>query len=306
VAHRAEQMALLAGLQHDRATDPRLGELLAAVEGSPLLADPLSAEAVNVREIGRAYVRNTRLPRPLVKELARVTSLAQQQWEIARQRADHEIFHPWLDKIVALQRREAECLGLPVLYDALLDEYEPGLTSREVAGLFEALRRDLAPLVGQIAGARRRPNVTILHREYPIDRQRVFGEAVAAAVGFDFHGGRLDNTVHPFCSGIGLGDCRIATRYSLNNFSDGFFGILHEVGHGLYEQGLDPAHHGTPMGEAASLGMHESQARLWENFVGRGLAFWKHFFPLARQIFHETLQDVTLEEFHFAINCVEP
>src|SRR5438132_346122 len=305
VAHRADQMALLAGLQHDRATDPRLGELLAAVEASSLVADPLCAEAVNVREIRRAYDRDTRLPRSLIAELARVTSLAQQPWEVARQRADHEIFRPWLDKIVVLKRREAECLGPPVLYDALLDEYEPGLTGREVAGLFEALRRELAPLVGQIAGARRRPNVTILHREYPIDRQRVFGEAVAAAVGFDFHAGRLDNTVHPFCSGIGPGDCRIATRYALHNFSDGFFGILHEVGHGLYEQGLDPLHHGTPMGEAASLGVHESQSRLWENQVGRGRPFWEHFFPLARQVFPATLGDVSVDDFHFAVNCVE-
>ncbi len=137
-------------------------------------------------------------------------------------------------------------------------------------------------------------------------RQQVFGEAAAAAAGFDFKRGRLDVTAHPFCSGIGPGDCRITTRYDEHNFSDAFFGILHEVGHGLYEQGLDPEHHGTPMGEAVSLGIHESQSRLWENAVARSRPFWTYWFPMARRIFHEALSDVTLDEFHTAVNHVGP
>ncbi len=143
-------------------------------------------------------------------------------------------------------------------------------------------------------------------RSYPRDRQQVFGEAAAAAVGFDFQRGRLDVTAHPFCSGIGPGDCRITTRYDANNFSDAFFGILHEVGHGLYEQGLDPDHYGTPMGEAVSLGIHESQSRLWENAVARSISFWRYWFPIARRIFHEALADVTLDAFHAAVNHVAP
>jgi carboxypeptidase Taq len=129
---------------------------------------------------------------------------------------------------------------------------------------------------------------------------------VAAAVGFDFRRGRLDVTAHPFCTGIGPGDCRITTRFDEHEFSDAFFGILHEVGHGLYEQGLDEAHHGTPMGEAVSLGVHESQSRLWENLVGRGRAFWAYWLPMARRIFHEALADVSLERFHAAVNDVQP
>jgi carboxypeptidase Taq len=307
VVHRGNQMALLAGLLHEQATGPRVGELLAAVEGSPLTRDPLAAAAVNVREWRRTYDRLTRLPRRLVEEIARTASLAQQEWTAARRDASFAHFRPWLEKMVALKRREAECLGPPgAAYDALLDEYEPGATSRELGRLFDALRHDLVPLAAAIAGARRRPDASLLHREYPVDRQRIFGEAVAAAVGFDFHGGRLDTAPHPFFSSIGPGDCRITTRYALHNFSDAFFGILHEVGHGLYEQGLDPAHHGTPLGEAVSLGMHESQSRLWENVVGRSRPFWEHFFPRARQVFHETLADVTLDAFHFAVNHVAP
>lgn len=307
VEHRGNQMAYLAGLQHEKAADPRVGDLLATLESSDLISDPLSAEAVNVRETRRLYDRAARVPRALVEEAARITSFAQQEWNVARQDANFAVFRPWLEKIIALKRREAEALAPRGgdLYDSLLDEYEPGARSAEIADLFTALRRDLVPLVSALAEARP-PSVALLHREFPIERQRIFGETVAAAVGFDFEGGRLDTTPHPFFDSIGPGDVRITTRFSAHNFSDGFFGILHEVGHALYEQGLDLAQHGTPLGAAVSLGMHEAQARLWENTVGRGPAFWRHFFPLARRVFHEPLQDVTLDEFVRAINRVEP
>ncbi|MDR3636653.1 MAG: carboxypeptidase M32 [Isosphaeraceae bacterium] len=305
--HRGELMAYLAGLHHEKATDPRIGEWLSEAEQSDLVADPVSPAAVNIREWRRSFDRLTRLPRTLVEEMARTTSLAQQEWIEARKGSDFERFRHWLAKIVGLKQREAECLshGGP-LYDALLDEYEPGAKSREIANLFAALKAELVPLVAAIAGATRRPDGSLLQREYPVDRQRVFGEAAASAVGFDFQKGRLDTTAHPFCTGIGPGDCRITTRFDARCFSDAFFGILHETGHGLYDQGLAPEHYGTPMGEAVSLGVHESQSRLWENAVGRSLPFWEHFFPLARQVFHETLHDVTLDAFHFAINHVAP
>ncbi len=307
VAHRGSQMALLAGLCHERAADPRLGELLDVVERSSLVQDPESPAAVNVRELRRLYERSVRLPRSLVEEVARSTSFAQQVWAEARENADYARLRPWLEKVLSLKRREAECLaGEGGLYDALLDEYEPGAHSAEVARVFAALREELVPLVRAVAGSKRRAHVGLLHREYPVDRQRVFSETTAAALGFDFQCGRLDTTAHPFFSTIGPGDCRITTRFTGHDFSDGFFSTLHEVGHALYEQGLDPAHHGTPMGEAPSLGLHESQSRLWENIVGRSRAFWLHFFPLARQVFHETLRDVTLDDFHFAVNHVEP
>jgi carboxypeptidase Taq len=305
VENRGDQMAFLAGLQHDRATDPRIGELLDIVEGSSLVRDPQSPTAVNVREIRRLFDRTIRLPRSLVAEMARVTSLAQQKWLEAIEDDKFAHFRPWLEKVVTLKRREAECLGHESAYDALLDEYEPGASHKELAVLFDSLRQELVPLAAAVTHAKRQPNTTILHRNFPLEKQRLFGEEVAAAVGFDFHRGRLDATPHPFFSTVGPGDCRITTRYSPQDFSDGFFGILHEVGHGLYEQGLDPEHYGTPMGDASSLGIHESQSRLWENLVGRSLPFWKHFYPRARKMFPEALQDVPLDEFYFAINAVE-
>jgi carboxypeptidase Taq len=305
--NRGNQLALLAGFQHERATDPKVGALLDEVEGSALVADPESPTSANVRELRRAYSRQTKLPRALVEDLARATSRGHSEWVTAKHEKQFARLLPALETIIGLKRNEAECLGYEEdAYDALLDEYEPGARSRDLAELFDALRAELVPLVEAIAASGRKPDRSILRRDYPLDRQRVFAEAVAAAVGFDFRRGRLDTTEHPFCTGIGPGDTRITTRYDPHNFGDAFFGVLHEVGHGLYDQGLDPAHQGTPMGEAVSLGVHESQSRLWENVVGRSRPFWDYWFPLARQVFREALGDVGADAFVFAVNEVEP
>ncbi len=344
--HRGEQMALLAGLFHERATDPRLGELIELLEESDLAADNETPAAANIRELRRDYDRRTKLPQRLVESLARTTSLAQQQWTVARREAKFASFRPWLDQIVDLKREEAMCLmesahdarsqvpagdrqnsgpvgqcpGIEAsrlsLYDPLLDHYEPGASSADLAVLFQALRENLVPLVKAInevvktrtrsGGGSSTGESAILRRVFPVDRQRVFGEAVAAAIGFNFEQGRLDVAAHPFCTAIGPGDTRITTRYDEHQFSDAFFGILHEAGHGLYEQGLPAEHFGTPIGKPASLGVHESQSRLWENAVGRSRPFWLYWFPMARRMFHQALHDVTLDQFLSAINEVEP
>jgi carboxypeptidase Taq len=317
VLARSEQRALLAGLIHERATDPRLAELLAAAQGfaplAPLAPDtePDSA-AVNVRELARDFARATCLPRALVEETARTSALAQQAWAAARQGSDFSRFEPWLARMVALKREAAEALSAGSgnghtgdLYDALLDEWEPGMTCRELEALFAALRRELVPLAAALAGAPRKPDASLLRRSFPVARQRAWGAETAAALGFDFTRGRLDDSVHPFCMGVAPGDCRLTARYQEGYFPDGLCGILHEAGHGLYEQGLDPQSFGTPMGEAASLGIHESQSRLWENLVGRSRPFWEHFYPAAREAF-PVLADVALDDFHFAVNQVTP
>jgi carboxypeptidase Taq len=306
-AHRAEQIALVARLGHDMLTAPVMGELLRTVEGCPLVQDSQSDAAVNVREIRRLYNRAVKMPPKLVEELARTTTRAQQVWQEARQANEFESFRPWLAKIVDLKRQEAQAVGYhEVPYDALLDEYEPGATTQEITKVFADLRADLVPLVAAITTTGKKPRKGILEREYPVARQEVFGQAAASAIGFNFQAGRLDVTAHPFCSGIGPGDCRLTTRYHPHHFNQGFFGILHEAGHGIYDQGLQTQHYGTPLGSAVSLGIHESQSRLWENQVGRSRPFWEHFFPRARQVFHAALADVTLDDFLFAINEVEP
>ncbi len=305
-AHRAQQVALLAKLLHQRATDPRIGEMLDAVEGSELTRDPTAPEAVNIREWRRAYEKARKIPERLAVELARATAEAESAWEAARPHNDWTAFKPHLEKVLELTREVAESLGYErEPYDALLDGYEPGETAARLEPIFARLREALVDLLGRIQNAPRRPDTSVLHRHYPRAAQEAFAKAVAARIGYDFEAGRLDPTAHPFAIAIGPGDVRITTRYDENYFSGAFFGTIHEAGHAMYEQGLPAEHWGTPMGESVSLGVHESQSRMWENMVGRSLGFWRYFFPEARRHF-EALKDVDLEAFHFAVNAVEP
>lgn len=307
VEHRGRQLALLVGLRHERLVDPRLGELLDVLEDSSLVDEPNSPEAANIREVRRAFDRKRKLPRELLEEMVRVTTTAQREWSVAYRSSDFASFRPWLQKIVALKRREAEALERGgSLYDALLEDYEPGARSESLEQMFSALKTELRPLIDKIAESEIQPDKEILRREFPVDTQRSFCRAVAEGLGFDFNSGRIDETVHPFCASIGAGDTRIATRYSARDFNQGLFAVIHEVGHAFYEQGLDPAHDGTPAGTTASLGVHESQSRLWENLVGRSIAFWQHFFPLAKKAYGAALRNVSLRDFHLAINCVSP
>jgi carboxypeptidase Taq len=305
-SHRAEQMAILARMAHEMLTAPALGSLLDDVERSEIVREKESDAAVNVREIRRVRDRAVKLPKELVEELARVTTRAQQIWQEARQANDFASFAPWLERIVYLKRQEAQAVGFrDVPYDALLDEYEPGATTAQTRRLFAELCSEVVPLVGKIVASRQRPHQEILQGDFPIEDQKAFGRAAASAIGFDFEAGRLDETAHPFCSGTGPGDCRITTRYNPRHFNDAFFGTLHEAGHGIYEQGLKAQEYGTPLGSPVSLGIHESQSRLWENQVGRSQAFWQYFYPKAQKVFR-ALANVTLDDFYFAINAVQP
>ncbi|MCH2210386.1 MAG: carboxypeptidase M32 [Fuerstiella sp.] len=307
--HRANQMSLLSGLHHQAATDERIGELLDTLNETDLNEPATADSAVNQREIRRRYDRNRRLPQDLVEETARVTALAQHYWSQARQADDYQLFSPWLKNIIRLKQEEAAAVGFAAdgtSYDALLDEYEPQSTSREIADVFGRLRSKLIPLLDRIRGCPRSPDASILVRDYPVAQQKKFGQLAAKFIGFDFDSGRLDVTAHPFCSRIGPGDCRLTTRYDANFFSGAFFGTLHEAGHGLYEQGLSSEAWGTPLGHSVSLGIHESQSRLWENIVGRSRAFWQYFFSQAQTFFPDALKNTSLDEFFFAVNTVRP
>ena len=237
--YRAEQLTLLAGILHQRRTDPRIGEWLAALAHSPLAADKHSAAGTTIRQLQRDYDRRVKLPQSLVEELARTASLGQHAWEQARAKDDFGTFAPLLAKTFELKRAEAAALGFAdTAYDALLDEFEPGERTANVAVVLADLREALVPLVGEIAASSRRPDVSILERPYPIGAQESFARRGAEAIGFNFRRGRLDVTAHPFCTGLGPNDCRITTRYDERFFSSAFFGVLHEAGHGIYDQGL--------------------------------------------------------------------
>ena len=305
-AHRAEQMAVLARLLHEKATDPRIGERLAELEGTELTREPSSPEAVNCREWQMSFDRTTRIPQPLEEELARVTASSETAWAQAKARNDWNALRPHLQRVFALLREKADAIGYEnEPYDALLEEYESGETTASLTGIFEHLRQALVPLLGRITRAKNSRDPDILRGRFPVEKQERLVRTVAQAIGYDFERGRLDTSPHPFTIGIGPGDTRITTRYSEERFAPALFGTIHEAGHAIYEQGLMAEHWGTPMGTAASLGVHESQSRLWENMVGRSEGFWSHFLPLAKK---ELTSLATIEPAAFirAVNNVQP
>ncbi|MDZ4832068.1 MAG: carboxypeptidase M32 [Phycisphaerae bacterium] len=308
---RSKQLAQLARMAHELTTDPRVGEWLAACEADAgLTRDPTSVTAVNVREIRRSYDRATKLPSSLVEEFAQVTSIAQHEWAEARKANDFARFRPHLERIVGLLRKRAECFGWNrsggEAWDALADEYEPGSTAKDVEAVFVPLRERLARLVSELLTKGKAPPSAFNESPVPIEHQERFAKMVTERLGFDFKRGRLDCSTHPFCGGSHCNDVRMTSRYSERCVNDGLGSAMHETGHGMYEQGLLYEHVGTPMGEAISLGIHESQSRMWENQVGRSRAFWTWAMKELPSFAGDSVKRFSLDEFYGAANVVEP
>lgn len=293
-AQRAEEMAALEGVLHARRTDPRLGEWLASAEATDEVA------GANLREIRRRYERNLRVPARLAAEIARVTSRAQGIWAEARRNEDVAGFLPVLNEVVRLRREEGQAVAQGGdIYDALLHDHEPGTSSAELAGMFGALRPRLVALRERIKDA---PESPMLQGSFPEEAQLVLANEVAHAFGYDFDRGRLDKAVHPFSSGSGL-DVRITTRTNPVDPFNCIFSTIHEVGHATYEQGIDARYFLTPLGQGASMGVHESQSRIYENQLGRSRAFTGWLFGRMRQVFGDFgIPDE--ETFYRAVNRV--
>lgn len=318
-AFRAEQQGALSELAHTRLTSPRVAELLSACESdAAVVGDGSSSEAANIREIRRSFERASKLPTELVVEWSRTASLSQEAWKAAREASDFKAFQPWLEKMMVLARRKADCLGFGPggePYDALLDEYEPGATAREIEGIFTPLAARLSALVQSIGKSSRRPSESPLHIEVDPSRQHELGQFVLRAMGFSFESGRLDTTTHPFCSGMAPGDTRLTTRYREQSWTDALYSTMHEGGHGLYEQGLPKiglngtpfGRFGEPLAESISLGIHESQSRMWENFVGRSREFWSWLTPHAQRMCGAAaMNGASSDELFGAVNIVRP
>ncbi len=304
VAYRAEQLAWFGGYVHERFTAPEVGEWIAAAEAAadPGADDPVAA--ANLREWRHEYERAVRLPKRLVEDLAEARVLAQSAWADARKASDFSRFAPHLERLVGLSREHAERWGYrDCLYDALLDRFERGATAKGLAAILGDLREALLPVV-EAATAREPFDRSRLGGHYPVERQQAFNREVAESIGFDFEAGRIDTAVHPFCSGMAPCDTRLTTRYDEGDFLSSLFGVLHETGHGLYEQGLPKEWRGQPVGNAVSLGVHESQSRLWENHVGRSRAFWEKWLPRAAHYFPD-LAGLTPDDLHAAVNRAE-
>jgi carboxypeptidase Taq len=271
VPYRAEQLSYLEAKAHTLFTEPSVGAWLEAAEQAGF--DPESEEGANIREWRRSYDRATKIPVALVEEFEKTRTLAREAWVQARAESQFSVFEPHLEKIVDLTRQKADLWGYQESpYDALIDDYEPGITAREIKPVLEELRVALVDLLGNIGDHAVQEH--FLDGHYPIDGQQAFSREVAVAFGYDFAAGRIDTTMHPFATTLGPFDQRITTRYNLKRFEVSLYGVMHETGHALYEQGLHTNRAGLPSGDAVSLGIHESQSRLWENHIGRTSQFW--------------------------------
>ncbi len=300
---RAAQLGFIAGVSHERLTGSDFAQLLEQAERENA-GDP--EVEPNLREMRRVFDRKVKLPTSLVQEIARTVSLAKDAWVRARKESNFAAFAPHLEKLLDLKRQVAEKIGFTTEpYDALMDEYEPGARSADVQRVFDQVKEELVPLVAAIKSAPRRPDESVLRRPAPRETQALLNRLIASAMGFDFEAGRLDVSTHPFCSGLTPQDVRLTTRYDEHYLPMSLFGVMHEAGHGLYEQGLDPAHAFTPLGQSVSLGIHESQSRMWENLVGRSRAFWLYFYPLLQAAL-PAWRAVPLDDWYFAINTVKP
>ncbi len=299
---RAGQFATLASLHHERLISDRYRDLID--EAGNNTADPW--EQADVREARRLHEKARKLPPELVAELARTTSLAHEVWVEARRDSDFPAFAPWLTRIVELKRREAECLETgETLYDALLDHYEEGATEAQLQQVFSRVRPRLTGLLQRILQSGKQPGPDLLKGHYPEEQQEALGRQILTAMGFDWSRGRLDRSPHPFCTGLAPTDVRLTTRYREDDFTVALFGTMHEGGHGLYEQGLDAQRYGLPATATVSLGIHESQSRLWENQVGRSSGFWSHWYPVLRKAFPGQLDSLSRDQFLRGINHVE-
>lgn len=304
---RAAQMATLARMAHEMSSSTEMGGLIraAASEVADLPAGDDDASMVRVAQ--RDYDKFVKVPSALIGELTTHGSLAQGVWAKAREENDFASFAPYLEKTIELSRRLAEHLGYQDhLYDALLDIFEPGTKTAQVRAIFDDLKRDLVPMVRAIAERADRADDALLHQPFDEGQQEDFGRMAVERYGFDFSRGRQDRALHPFCTEFSVNDVRITTRFDPQWLNPALFGTMHEAGHGMYEQGVAQELDGTNLAGASSLGVHESQSRMWENVVGRGRGFWQHFYPRLQETFPDQLSTVDLETFYRAINKVEP
>ncbi len=304
-AGRAEEMATLGRVIHERFTAPEIGRLLDELADFEQQQPHDSFEASLIRVTRIDWEKARKVPADLRAEMSRASSLAHLVWVHARAENDFKSFLPALRENLDLRRRYIDCFDgdYDEPYDAALDDYERGMKTAEVRTIFEYLKEHQAPLVHAVADAE--PLAESSARAFPIELQRQFELEVVRRFGFDDAAWRLDPTVHPFASGAGTQDIRITTRYFEDNL-DGLFATMHECGHGLYEHQIDPELERSPLARGTSLGMHESQSRMWENLVGRSLPFWRFFFPRLGELFPDALRGYDAERWYREINAVEP
>jgi carboxypeptidase Taq len=297
IPHRADQLALLSGKVHELGTSAQFQKALEEAE-----TEAQEGQEANLREIRHHFERATCLPQSLVEKDSQAGSLAKSAWMKARKEDDFASFAPHLETLLAIAREKCELWSYPdEPYTALLSEYERGAQTSQITSLFEKLKPEVAKIAAEAVVRSEEISADALKGHAPIASQKELNHEIAASIGYDFDSGRIDTTAHPFCTTLGPQDVRLTNRYDENDFSSSLFGILHEAGHGLYQQGLPSQETHLPSGSPVSLGIHESQSRLWENHVGRSQPFWEKWLPRAQELFPH-LKKLSLEQFLAAIN----
>jgi carboxypeptidase Taq len=295
VKHRADQLAWLSSRAHELVTSDGWRKDLEAAEAAENDAD--FRITANLRELRREFDRSAKLTTDLVARDSMASSLAKHAWADARKRSDFSTFAPHLQTLLDIAREKADLWGYTgEAYDALLEGYERGTSTAAVASLFDRMRPSVREIAAKAVANSASHSPSLPPGPYPVAAQQEFNARIAASIGFDFDAGRIDTTTHPFCTTLGPRDVRLTTRYMESDFTSSLFGVLHEAGHGLYEQGLPEDDFGLPSGSAVSLGIHESQSRLWENHVGRSRIFWEKWYPVAQGTFPQ-LAGFPLESF---------
>lgn len=307
---RADQLKILAGIVHKGQTSRSYAtalEKLIELKSGKILAKSLKEDQkAALREWRRDYLLAKALPNSFVEEYAKLTSQAIQAWHYAKSQNAFNQFAPFLEKLIAMSRKKAELIGYKKHpYDALLDAYEPGATTEEVTGLFSHLRTSITKLLKQIM-ASQDINDSFLFGKFPESQQLKFSHLLLKAMDYDMSMGRLDLSGHPFSSSCHPTDSRITTRIHPTSLMSNISAVMHETGHALYEMGLPVEQYGSPLGEAISLAMHESQSRWWETRIGHSKSFWKYFLPSLKEHFKGKLDKISLDQFHRAINKVNP
>jgi carboxypeptidase Taq len=303
---RGEQIATIEQILHAKSTSDEIGSLLEDLSAAAKQMDPDSDDARLIKVAKRNFDKSTKVSAAFVSEFARVSTVAQSVWEKARAESDFSVFQPYLEQLVELRQQYADFFKpWTHVYDPLLDDYEPGMKTADVQSIFNTLRPKQVELIKAIS---EKPQVerSFLFLEYPEKTQWDFGVEVISKFGYDWDHGRQDKSVHPFTTGFGLNDVRITTRFATKYLPTAMFGTMHECGHALYELGIAKKYNRTPLGAGASMAVHESQSRLWENLVGRSRSFWKHFYPRLQELFPSQLGNVNTEMFYKAVNAVEP
>ncbi len=303
---RTDQIGALVRVRHEKLAAEELGRLLDELEpfGEELSYD--SDDAALIRVAKRDHEKACRVPIELHAEIARSASVAEQVWREAKKRNDFELFLPHLERNVYLKLRYAHCFEREDAYDPLLDDYEPGMKTPEIAAILDDLKEALLPLVAEVSERAAGVDDSFLRSDFPADPQRAVVRRLLGLLPMPGESWRLDETTHPFQTSLSPTDVRLTTRYDEHDLESAIFSSLHEYGHGLYENGVDPALDGTPLGRPTSLGLHESQSRMWENLVGRSLPFWQRFYGMFGQAFPDELNGVGPEGFFRAVNKVEP